>query len=192
MGQVIIFAAEGVQDEEFFAPYHRFKEEFEVFVVTINGEPFKGKYGIPYKGKCYPLDIGIDIEYEQTHFYINPDIDSITNEDIIYIPGGYQCPELLRQNGELVRSIVEMNEIGCLITSICHGPQVLISAGICKGRKMTCYKGMKDDLINAGADYQEKNVVVDDNLITAQHYNDLPEFHKTVIQHYHLRNSVIH
>lgn len=192
MGKVIIFAAEGVQDEEFFVPYYRFKEEFDVYVVTLDGNNFKGKYGIPFKGVCHRLDSHLDLDSNPEAFYISPNISNITSEDILYIPGGYQCPELLRQSSMVLSCVQEMYDMGCLITSICHGPQVIISAGIARGKQMTCYKGMKDDLINADMNYQDKRVVVDDNVITAQHYNDLPEFHKTVIQHYHLRNSVIH
>ncbi len=63
----------------------------------------------------------------------------------------------------------------------CHGPSVLISAGIVKGRKMTCYRGMKDDLANAGALYEDSCVVVDRNIVTAPHYRNNPEFMREVL-----------
>ena len=72
---------------------------------------------------------------------------------------------------------------GILIAAICHGPQVLISAGIVKGRTVTGYLGIKDDLVNAGAVYPVEPVIVDGNLITAQHYRDNPAFMREVVDY---------
>jgi protease I len=81
---------------------------------------------------------------------------------------------------------------GHLVAAICHGPQVLISAGLLKGKKATCFSGMKDDLINAGATYVDAPVVVDGNLITSPHYRNNPEFMKAILEQYHLRENVVH
>ena len=72
--------------------------------------------------------------------------------------------------------VYEMNEQRKLIASICHGPWVLCSAGILKGRKATCFFAIKDDLVNAGARYEDAEVVVDGNLVTSRKPEDLPAF----------------
>ena len=72
-----------------------------------------------------------------------------------------------------------------LIAAICHGPWILISAGIVKGRKMTAYWSIEADVLNAGADYQHKTpVVIDGNLITSPHYDNNGDFMKAVIEYF--------
>jgi len=169
----IIFVDQGVQDQEFFYPYYRFLEDgYQVKVITCGEGDIKGKYGIPIPITLTCMDC-YDIEKQL-----------LKQCDIIYIPGGWQAPELMRQHNFITNFIFRANEEGKIIASICHGPQVLISAKIVNKRKMTCYKGIKDDLINAGAYYLDEHVVVDDNIVTAPHYNDNPIFMKTLLQVY--------
>jgi len=163
----IIFVAQGVQDQEFFYPYYRLKEIGNVDVVASGGYNITGKYGIPIK----------NIEWDTSTFW---DMDD--GYDVIIIPGGWQAPEIMRQDQHLLEYIRYANKSGILIGSICHGPQVLISAGICQGKEMTCYKGMADDLINAGATYLDEPVVYDENIVTAPHYDNNPEWMKEIIR----------
>lgn len=162
----VIFVAQGVQDQEFWYPYYRLNEErFNVDVVAPTTN-VTGKYGIPIKNVDYLThDLKIDNYY-----------------NLIIVPGGWQAPEIMRQDVYITTYLEYANRQKILIGTICHGPQVLISANIVKDRHMTCYKGMKDDLINAGAKYLNQAVVIDNNIISAQHYDNNPEWMKAIIQ----------
>jgi len=110
-------------------------------------------------------------------------VDSIINEvhsnefDGLIIPGG-SAPETLRQSKEVLNFVKAFSAEAKPIGVICHGPQVLISAQITAGRKMTCYPGIKDDLENSGAGYLDQEVVVDGNLVSSRYPQDLPIFNK--------------
>ncbi len=73
-------------------------------------------------------------------------------------------------------AVKEMAAAGKPVAAICHGPQVLISAGLVSGRKLTCYQGVRDDVIAAGGRYEDAELVVDGNLITSRFPDDLPAF----------------
>src|SRR5690606_35505653 len=95
--------------------------------------------------------------------------------DAVVIPGG-GAPEALRINDDVVRFVREVNEDGKLIAGICHGPQVMISADILKGKAATSFIGIRDDVKLAGADYRDEEVVVSENLVTSRTPKDEPAF----------------
>jgi len=101
--------------------------------------------------------------------------------DALVIPGGFS-PDFLRINPTALRIVKDFDAQGKIIAAICHGPQLLISAGLIRGRKATCYAAVKDDLINAGAEYVDRPAVRDGNLITAQVPDTLPEFCAEIIE----------
>jgi protease I len=101
--------------------------------------------------------------------------------DCVILPGGFESPDRLRIRPEVLRFVREMDEAGKLVAAICHGPWILISAGMVKGRKVTGYMSIADDLKNAGAVYTEQNLVIDGNLISAPHYKNNGEFMKAVV-----------
>jgi protease I len=147
--RVVVFLDELVEDVEFIYPYFRFKEEnFETYSVGMERKTYKGKKGCPFK----------------------PDkvFEEVKNEtfDCVYIPGGY-APDRLRRYPELLEFVKRHYENGKIVAAVCHGPWVLISAGIVKGKRVTGYFAIKDDLVNAGALYTGNAVEVDGNLITA-------------------------
>jgi len=147
--KVVVFLDELVEDVEFIYPYFRFKEEgFETYSVAVEKKTYHGKKGCTYR----------------------PDrvFEEIKNEtfDCVYIPGGY-APDRLRRYPEILDFVRRHYEAGKIVASVCHGPWVLISAGIVKGKRVTGYFAIKDDLINAGAVYTGNPVEVDGNLITA-------------------------
>jgi len=147
--RVAVFLDELVEDIEFIYPYFRFKEEgFETVSVGMEKRNYKGKKGCSYKP-----DKSFEEIKEQTF-------------DCIYIPGGY-APDRLRRYPELLAFVKKHYEKGKIVAAVCHGPWVLISAGIVKGKKVTGYYAIKDDIVNAGAIYTGKEVEVDGNLITA-------------------------
>ncbi len=109
--------------------------------------------------------------------------DKIMVEDYdgIMIPGGY-APDKMRLFPPMVELVKKFNEAGKLIVAICHGPQLLISAGVVKGRRLTCWPSVAVDLQNAGANWVDEPVVKDGNLITSRQPEDIPQFTKAVVE----------
>ena len=101
--------------------------------------------------------------------------------DAVIIPGGF-APDFLRRYEKVVRFVRQMNDDKKVVASICHGGWMLVSAGILKGRKATCFYAIKDDLIAAGADYVDEEVAVDGRLITSRKPEDLPAFVVEIIK----------
>lgn len=101
--------------------------------------------------------------------------------DAVIIPGGFS-PDYMRRTEETKRFVREMDKEGKPIAAICHGPWMLASCCDLKGKKITSYSSIKDDLVNAGAIYLDEEVVVDGNLITSRTPKDLPAFSKAIIK----------
>lgn len=155
--RVVIFVEKLYNELEFWYPYFRFKEEgAEVKIVAPKMETYIGKYG------------GLPVKPDLTSKEINPD-----DFDAVFVPGGY-CPDYLRAHKSITDFVKEMYERGNLVASICHGAWVLISAGIVKGKRITSTITIKDDVINAGAEFVDKEVVVDGNIVTSRKPDDLP------------------
>jgi len=166
--RAVIITASGFQDEEYVYPYYRLLEAgFEVDVSLKNKEIVYGKFGIPAKPTM-------------AHEELNAD-----NYDLVFLPGGFEAPDRVRIMPEVLEFVRDMDKQKKLIAAICHGPWILISAGIVKGRKMTAYWSIEADVRNAGADYQHKTpVVIDGNLITSPHYDNNGDFMKAVIEYF--------
>jgi protease I len=92
--------------------------------------------------------------------------------DAVVIPGGF-APESLRRNPEVLRIVQEVHAAGSVVAAVCHAPWVLASAGLAKGVKLTSVSIIKDDMVNAGAEYSEDNVVRDGRFVTARLPNDV-------------------
>jgi len=149
---------------EFWYPYYRLKEEgAEVHVVGPERKTYKSKEGYPATA-----DLTAKEASEQDF-------------DAVIIPGGY-APDRMRRTPEMVEFVRKMNEKGRLIAAICHGPWILVSAGAAKGRRMTSFFSIKDDLVNAGAEYVDAEVVADGNVITSRKPDDLPAYLRAIIK----------
>lgn len=152
------------EDLELFYPLYRLREEGYVAVVASSSQrEIVGKKG---------YSIRADVRYA--------DVDT-DKFDALVIPGG-KSPERVRVHGDavkIVRSFVEKEKV---IAAICHGPQVLISAGVVKGKRMTSWIGIRDDLIAAGAIYDDAEVVVDRGIITSRKPDDLPAFCRELLR----------
>jgi len=162
--RVAILAENHYQELELWYPLLRLREEgAEVVVVgTGSAKAYTGKYGYPVAADAAAKEVSAD------------------DFDAIVIPGGY-APDLLRRYKSILDLVREAFERGKVVAAICHAGWVLVSAGILKGRKATCFSGIKDDLINAGAAYLDQEVVVDGNLITSRVPDDLPAFCRAII-----------
>jgi len=144
-------------------PYFRLQEEgATVLVVGTNKKDYKSKHG-------YPITANV-----------TADKVSAKQFDALVVPGGY-APDILRRYPDVLRLVREMHQQGKLIAAICHAGWVLCSADVVRGKTATCFFAIKDDMINAGAKYVDREVVRDGNLITSRKPEDLPAFLRTLI-----------
>jgi protease I len=156
--RALIIAAEDFEDSELLFPYYRLEEEgIEVDIAAPGKGTITGKHG---------YSVEVDLAFS--------DLDSGLY-DLLVLPGG-KAPEIARLHDAAVAATAEMMNAGKVVAAICHGAQVLMSAGVLEGRKATCYAGVRDDLRAAGAEYSDSEVVVDGNLITSRTPADLPAF----------------
>lgn len=170
MKKAVIIVAAGVEDTEYAYPYYRLQEDgFSVDVATKGKKDTAGKWGLP-------IAATVDAETIKESDY-----------DLVVIPGGYESPDRVRQIENVLVLLRAFDAKRKIISSVCHGPWVLISAGIVRNRRMTCYTGCKDDLINAGALYQAAPVVTDGNIVTSPHFRNNPEWMKATLDAYHVR-----
>jgi deglycase len=153
------------EDLEFWYPKIRMEEEgAEVVVIAPKaGEVYTGKYGLKAKSDTAIKDVKTDTFHA------------------LIIPGGYS-PDKMRRHQEMVSFVKEMNKEGKPIAAICHAGWMLVSADIIKGKKVTGFFSIKDDMINAGAEWMDKEVVCDGNIITSRNPGDLPAFCREIIK----------
>jgi protease I len=95
--------------------------------------------------------------------------------------GGYEAPDRVRQERDVLTFLQDMDGAGKVIAGLCHGPWIMISAGIMRGRRACAYIGMRDDMVNAGADVIDETIVVDDNIITCAYYGEVSAFMRATI-----------
>ena len=170
MKKAIIITGNLVQDHEFIYPYYRLLEEgYNLDVCILEGKPVQGILGT-----------AIPPNKEQVIKKIE-DV-KINDYEILVIPGGVKAMEKVRQNTDIINFISDFDKEKKIIACICSGAQLLISAKVVKGRKISGYYSMKDDLINAGAIYTDLPAVIDDNIITTAHYKDMGPWMKAVIE----------
>ncbi|MFH1722793.1 MAG: type 1 glutamine amidotransferase domain-containing protein [Candidatus Altiarchaeota archaeon] len=162
--KALILAADGFEDSELFSPYHRLREEgIEVHIASSKKEKITGKHGYTYE---------VDKTFKE--------VDHQEYSTLIIIGG--KAPEKMRLDPDALRIVQAFDRGNKTIAAICHGPQVLISADVLKGKRATSYKGILDDVKMAGAEVSDEEVVVDGNLITSRHYNDLSAFNREIIK----------
>jgi deglycase len=162
---VAIFVEDLYEDVELWYPYYRLIEAGAKVTLVGSGrsEVHRGKHGIP----AHPDKL---IEQVTTASF-----------DGLVIPGGFS-PDFMRRKPEMVSFTAEMNSQRKLVAAICHGGWMLVSAGIVRGRRATCFFSLKDDLVSAGANYvADQSVVIDDNLVTSRAPPDLPDFSRAII-----------
>jgi protease I len=164
--KIAILVDQLYQEMEVWYPLFRFQEAGAT-VVTVGakaGETYHSKLGYPVK--C-------QLSYD--------DVDA-NQFDGVVIPGGY-APDHIRRHPKANQFVQKMDAAGKLVASICHGPWVLCSAGgMLKGRKATSFFAIKDDVVNAGANWVDAEVVVDRNLVTSRKPEDLPAFCRAAIE----------
>jgi protease I len=129
-------------------------------------------------------DWGIDVDVDRTFKDASAD-----DYDALFLPGGVLNPDQLRMNEQAVSFVRHFFENSKPVGSICHGPQTLINAGVVKGRRMTSYASIQKDLENAGANWVDQEVVVDNGLITSRNPDDIPAFNEAIINEFSFARS---
>jgi protease I len=104
--------------------------------------------------------------------------------DALLLPGGVMNPDKLRTDQDAVNFVKKFFDSGKPVAAICHGPQLLIEAGVVKGRKLTSWPSLKTDLKNAGAEWTDQQVIVDRNLTTSRKPDDIPAFNQAIIEQF--------
>lgn len=154
--RALIVAGQGVQDVEYLYPYYRLQEAgYAVDVATPRKEACTGIVGI----KIAPAN------YDASNL-----MPWIHSWEVLILPGGVKAMEHLRLDSELLEFIGKYHEAGGVIGCICSGAQLLISAKLAKGRAMSGYYAMRDDIENAGATFVDQPAVTFDRIVTSPHY----------------------
>lgn len=171
--KAVIISGNLVQDHEFIYPFYRLLEdEFEIDVCINEGTPVKGI-------------LGTDIPPNKNHPVKNIKSIKTSDYDLLIIPGGVKALEKVRQNKDIINFINEFHHQEKLIACICSGAQLLISAKIVKGKKISGYYSMRDDIENAGAIYTDLPAVIDSKIVTTAHYKDLGPWMKATLELYY-------
>jgi protease I len=156
--KALIISADNFEDSELLVPYYRLKEEgFAVAVSAPGAGSIRGKHG---------YEVTVDLPLEA----VDPD-----DYALLVLPGG-KAPEQVRQEPAALAVCRRFFADGKPVAAICHGPQTLISAGLLEGRHATCYRSVAGEMRDAGALYEDREVVVDGNLVTSRQPADLPAF----------------
>ena len=181
--KVVIIVAQEFEDVELLYPVLRLSEEgAEIVVVPVNeglhprpyveGKPVTGRFGHP---------VPIPVMAEGNRYRVSRFEELKAAEiDCVLFPGGYS-PDALRLHVGTLELVRECHRQGKLLAAICHGPWVLISAGIMEGKRATGYIAVRDDLVNAGAEFIDVPAVRDGNILTGRVPDDLPEFCQEII-----------
>jgi len=156
--KVLIVSADNFEDTELLVPMYRLLEAgHSVDVASVGRGNIKGKHGYV---------VGVDRTLDE----IDP-----TEYGVLLLPGG-KAPETIRRVRKALGICRHFMGHGKPVAAICHGPQILVSAGLLQGRRATCYRTVKDELLEAGALYEDRDVVVDGHLVTSRQPSDLPAF----------------
>lgn len=167
--RILILATNGFEQSELEVPRDRLKAAgAEVHVVSPEQGEIKG-----WDKKDWGRAVKVDKALSEA---------KAADYDAIVLPGGQINPDLLRVNKDAVALIKAFYDAGKTVAAICHAPWLLIEAGIAKGKKMTSYPSIKTDVINAGAQWEDSEVVTDNGVVTSRNPGDLEAFSKKTIE----------
>jgi protease I len=161
---ILILVGPEYEDLEVWYPKLRLEEAgYETKLAGLGEELYMGKHGYPCPVDGHVSDFSAD---------------SLAG---ILAPGGW-APDKIRRDPDALQRVREVNEAGKMVATICHGPWILISAGILRGRRLTSTVGVRDDVVNAGAEWVDEPVVIDGNLVSSRVPKDLPAFGAAMVQ----------
>ena len=169
MKRIAILATNGFEESELRSPKEAMeKEGFKVDIVSPESGEIKG-WSDGNWSNSYKVDKKLN-EVKATEYHA------------LMLPGGVINPDILRRNEDALIFVRDFFKQEKPVAAICHAPQLLISAEVVKGRKLTSFSSIKDDLINAGANWVDQEVVVDQGFVTSRNPNDLPAFNSKLIE----------
>jgi protease I len=167
--RIAILATNGFEQSELEVPRDKLKEAgATVDVISLERGEIKG---------WDKKDWGRPVKVDKTLQDVSPG-----EYDAVVLPGGQINPDLLRVEQKALAFVKDMYDQKKVVAAVCHGPWLLIETGIAKGRKMTSYKSIKTDVINAGGKWEDKEVVVDQGVITSRNPGDLNAFSAKIIE----------
>lgn len=167
--RILIMASDGFEQSELLVPLQKLKEAgAKVDVATPENKPIKG-WDKKDWGETVQADKAIADVKEGDY-------------DALVLPGGQINPDVLRTNPTAVGLVRDFVAAGKVVAAICHAPWLLVEAGVANGRQMTSYHSIKTDVKNAGANWVDKEVVVDKGIVTSRSPDDLPAFVAKVIE----------
>ncbi|HEY0607003.1 MAG TPA: type 1 glutamine amidotransferase domain-containing protein [Herpetosiphonaceae bacterium] len=169
--KVAILVAHGFEQVELTEPKQALEQAgAQTHIVSPEQGQVKGWQHTEW-GDQFPVDVPLNQA-------------SADDYDALLLPGGVMNPDHLRRNQQALQFVRSFFEAGKPVASICHGPWTLIDAGLVKGRKMTSYESIQSDLKNAGAQWVDQEVVVDQGLVTSRKPDDIPAFNRKMIEEF--------
>ncbi len=167
--KIAILATHGFEESELKSPKEFLEQQgWETHIVSPEAGSIRAWADKDW-GKDYPVDITLDKARHEDY-------------DALVLPGGVMNPDKLRLEKTAVDFVRAFFDAGKPVAAICHGPQVLIEADVLRGRTVTSFPSVKTDLMNAGAEWVDREVVVDNGLVTSRTPNDLPAFNKKMAE----------
>jgi protease I len=167
--KIAILATDGFEEVELTSPLEAMKNAgFEVHIVSEKSGKIKA--------------------WDEDHWSKEYDVDktisevSVDDYNALMLPGGVINPDKLRRNEDALNLVRDFFKAKKPVAAICHAPQILISAGVVEGRKLTSFSSIKDDLVNAGAQWEDSEVVVDQGFVTSRNPGDLSAFNAKLIE----------
>ena len=171
----LLLTWENFQDQELVYPYYRLREEAEkiddVKIISNVVGKFYGIMGVNMTSHMLVSDLNDNNHIKKL----------IESYDLLILPGGVKALEKLRQEKYAVSFVKSWGESGKIIASTCHGAQLLISAGLTKGKNISGYYSIKDDINNSGATYMDEPFVIDGNIVSSPHYDWMGEWMSAAI-----------
>lgn len=169
--KVAILTENGFEESELTSPKKALEEAgAKVFIVSPQKNSVKA-----WDKDNWGIELQVDKEIGEA---------SSDDYDALLLPGGVMNPDSLRGNEKAVAFTKAFLDAKKPVAAICHGPQTLIETGLLKGREMTSYSSIKTDLINAGVNWVDREVVVDQGLVTSRSPEDLPAFNSKMIEEF--------
>ena len=167
--RVAILTENGFEEVELTSP-KKAMEDAGMKVDIVSAQKGKVK---AWNHDHWSIELPVDVELPNAE---------VNNYDALMIPGGVINPDHMRVNPDYVNFAKDFMESGRPVAAICHGPQLLIETGLLNGKRMTSYPSVKTDMINAGANLIDKEVVVDNGLVTSRSPKDLDAFNKKLLE----------
>ncbi|MDQ1166307.1 type 1 glutamine amidotransferase domain-containing protein [Flavobacterium sp. SORGH_AS_0622] len=166
---IAILATDGFEESELASPKAYLEEQgWNADIVSLKSGTIKS-----WKDGNWSTEYNVDVVLDQANE---------ADYDALVLPGGVINPDLLRREEAAVKFVRSFFESKKPVAAICHGPQILVDADVLEGRKVTSFFSVKNDLKNAGAQWEDSEVVVDNGLVTSRNPNDLPAFNKKMVE----------